>query len=194
MAGVFSLFPLIFTPAGKLIIDLTVNHAYLDRRLSNQSLQLKLYTRPFGLWSSMCICLGVSMSKGILEVHPDSMFICILRFPRSLPYVILDGAEKIYMAGFPFLLAFVSVFPALLKRQQAEQSPTCRPSIGIECPKPHGSDDVGKLGAILAGMEFLPLMLTSVYCALGLVWGFLRLMFVYLHEESTYQGQLSGLG
>ncbi|KAJ7937161.1 glucosyltransferase [Mycena leptocephala] len=43
----------------------------------------------------------------------------------------------------------------------------------------------------VAAMEFLPLMLTSVYCAIGLVWGFCRLMFVYLNEETTYQGPLS---
>lgn len=43
-------------------------------------------------------------------------------------------------------------------------------------------------------MEFLPLMLTSVYCAVGMVWGFVRLLFVYLNEETTYQGQLSSVG
>jgi alpha-1,3-glucosyltransferase len=37
----------------------------------------------------------------------------------------------------------------------------------------------------------LPLMVTSIYCAFGLMWSFLRLGFIYLHEETTYQGQLS---
>ncbi|KAF8897425.1 glycosyltransferase family 57 protein [Infundibulicybe gibba] len=47
---------------------------------------------------------------------------------------------------------------------------------------------------IAAAMEFLPLMCISVYSAVGLVWGFLRLMHIYLNEETTYQGQLSALG
>ena len=29
-------------------------------------------------------------------------------------------------------------------------------------------------------MEFFPLMLTSLYCALGIVWAWLRLSWVYL--------------
>lgn len=31
-------------------------------------------------------------------------------------------------------------------------------------------------------VEFLPLMLTSVYCALGLVWAFIRLGTIYLKQ------------
>jgi len=44
-----------------------------------------------------------------------------------------------------------------------------------------------------SAVEFLPLMLTSLYCSIGLIWSFLRLGFIYLHEESSYQGQLSEL-
>lgn len=31
-------------------------------------------------------------------------------------------------------------------------------------------------------VEFLPLMMTSVYCALGLVWAFIRLGTIYLRQ------------
>lgn len=31
-----------------------------------------------------------------------------------------------------------------------------------------------------AAMEFLPLMMTSLYCALGIVWAWLRLSWVYM--------------
>jgi alpha-1,3-glucosyltransferase len=62
---------------------------------------------------------------------------------------------------------------------------TCISTADFTCPEP----DPHPAG--VAAMEFLPLMLTSVYCAVGLVWGFCRLMFVYLKEETTYQGPLS---
>jgi len=31
--------------------------------------------------------------------------------------------------------------------------------------------------------EFVPLMLTSLYCALGLIWAYLRLGFLYITSE-----------
>lgn len=40
-------------------------------------------------------------------------------------------------------------------------------------------------------MQFLPLMVTSVYCAVGQVWGFLRLLYIYLSDDTAYKGQLS---
>ncbi len=44
-------------------------------------------------------------------------------------------------------------------------------------PAVPGSAVEGDAGAAL---EFLPLMLTSVYCALGIVWAWLRLSWAYL--------------
>jgi alpha-1,3-glucosyltransferase len=109
------------------------------------------------------------------------------RFPKSLSYVILDALEKVYLAGF-LLLAFTSLFPALMERRRISTK-VCIPSNEFSCGEPEGQVGTG----VSQTMEFLPLMLTSVYCAIGLVWGFLRLMFIYLHEETAYQGQLSGL-
>ncbi|KAF8076270.1 glucosyltransferase [Lyophyllum atratum] len=152
VAGIFSLFPLIFTP-GESIVKVVYSVLWI-------------------------LLVNALLSRRVYE------------FPKSLPYVILDGFEKIYLAGFPLLLAFVSLFPALVDRQRITAN-ICIPSGEFSCPNP----DViqGTEGSRLAAMEFLPLMLTSVYCAVGLVWGFLRLMFIYLHE-TTYQGQLNGLG
>ncbi|GLB33692.1 putative ALG6 ALG8 glucosyltransferase family protein [Lyophyllum shimeji] len=152
-AGIFSLFPLIFTPGESIVkvvyslLWILIVHALLSRR--------------------------------------------VYEFPKSLPYVFLDGLEKIYLAGFPFLLAFVSIFPAYLERRRITAD-VCVPSEAFSCPDPDGTTRTD--GSHLAAMEFLPLMLTSLYCAIGVVWGFLRLMFIYLHEETTYRGQLSALG
>ncbi|RDB22878.1 Dolichyl pyrophosphate Glc1Man9GlcNAc2 alpha-1,3-glucosyltransferase [Hypsizygus marmoreus] len=154
IAGVFSLFPLLFTPA--------------------ESVVKVLYS---ALW---ILFVYVPLSRRVYE------------FPKSLPYVILDGLEKIYLAGFPFLLAFISIFPAIVERQRVGQASICPPSLEFSCAEPNNT--LPAEGSRLAMLEFLPLMLTSVYCAVGLVWGFLRLMFIYLHEETTYQGQLSSLG
>ncbi|KAF9469085.1 glucosyltransferase [Collybia nuda] len=148
VAGVFSLFPLLFTPG--------------------ESLLKVVYST---LWITF---VYTAMRRQVYE------------FPKSLSYVILDTIEKVYLAGFLPLLAFTNFFPALIRWWMS--TAVCIPSSKISCPELASRPT----GASLT-MEFLPLMLTSVYCAVGLVWGFLRLIFIYLHEETTYQGQLSGL-
>jgi alpha-1,3-glucosyltransferase len=102
--------------------------------------------------------------------------------------VVLDSLEKLYLAGFPLLLAFITLLPTWVKR------PNIKADVFMysgEFSGPEPENQVKKPGS---AMEFLPLMLTSVYCAVGLVWGFFRLMFIYLNEETAYQGQLSSLG
>jgi len=118
VAGVFSLFPLIFTPAESII--------------------KAVYS---ALWIALVYVL---LARRVYE------------FPPSLGFVVLDALEKVYLAGFPLLLAFVSLLPMLNRHTSAS-------------------------------MEFLPLLATSVYCAIGLVWGFIRLLVVYLNEENTCQ-------
>ncbi|KAK0206516.1 glucosyltransferase [Desarmillaria ectypa] len=137
VSGIFSLFPLLFTPAESLI------------EVLYSALWLLFVYQP--------------LSRRVYEL------------PKSLFYVILDILEKLYLAGFLLLQLFVSFYPMITACTQ-----NCEPSSDIPC------DD-----SSLAKMEFLPLMTTSVYCAVGLVWGFLRLVYIYLHEESTYQSQLS---
>lgn len=95
-----------------------------------------------------------------------------------MAYVVLDMAEKIYLAGFIPLQLFVTGFPMWIAYKQRLAETACESSNGQNCPQ-------------INSMEFLPLLATSVYCAIGMVWGFCRLMFVYLNEETTYTGQLS---
>ena len=83
--------------------------------------------------------------------------------------MVLDFAEKLYLAGFPILLFFVNLFPAWARRQRAADT----------------------VESNATSMEFLPLMATSVYCAIGLLWAYIRLIFIYLYEDISYQGQLS---
>ncbi|KAK7470760.1 glycosyl transferase [Stygiomarasmius scandens] len=147
VAGIFSLFPLIFTPTESII---KVLYSFL--------------------WLTF---VYTALSKRVYE------------FPKSLSYVILDTVEKAYLGGFVFLQAFIMLFPALSARSKhVVEAFTCIPSDEVICPDALDSPANGD-------MAFLPLMATSVYCAVGLVWGFIRLMFVYLNEETTYQGQLS---
>ncbi|TFY72762.1 hypothetical protein EVG20_g264 [Dentipellis fragilis] len=80
----------------------------------------------------------------------------VYEFPRSLSGVIVNTLELLYLGGFVLLQAFVILMPALLKTF-------------------YGTDE----GAA-AKWEFLPLMLTSIYCAVGLVWAYIRLSFLFL--------------
>ncbi|KAF7790905.1 hypothetical protein EIP86_001863 [Pleurotus ostreatoroseus] len=83
----------------------------------------------------------------------------VYEFPRSLPFVIIDTLERFYIAGFALLQLFVLAFPLLGRA------------------KPQAKGEEGE-----SAMEFLPLMMTSVYCAVGLVWAFLRLSVIYLRD------------
>jgi alpha-1,3-glucosyltransferase len=143
-AGVFSLFPLLFTPAETFV---KIVYSALWAFFVFNPLNRRVY------W-----------------------------FPTSLPLVILDFLEKLYLAGFPILQLFVTLFPLLAQASVATHSgqpPPCR--IPFVCPEPEPVQKESQGG--LGELEFLPLMLTSVYCAVGLVWAFLRLSVIYLREQ-----------
>ncbi|KIM90677.1 glycosyltransferase family 57 protein [Piloderma croceum F 1598] len=137
-AGVFSLFPLLFTPAETFV---KIVYSAIWAFFVFNPLNRKVY------W-----------------------------FPTSLPLVILDFLEKLYLLGFPLLQLFVTIFPLLTHSSFVTRSepPPC--TIPFVCPEPKPIKSLGDL-------EFLPLMLTSVYCAVGLVWAFLRLSIIYLKEQ-----------
>ena len=98
------------------------------------------------------------------------------RFPKSLPLVILDYLERLYLFGFVLLQVFVMVLPFLTRRtkQNAE-------AVSVSANRTQGIDD--PTTSDTGSMEFLPLMLTSIYCAIGLVWAFLRLSYIYLKQR-----------
>lgn len=104
----------------------------------------------------------------------------------------MDALEKIYLAGFPLLLVFVSAFPLFQRQPSVSDASTARGTcvatdlLNLSCTEAQHETNA----MVMSAMEFLPLMVTSIYCAVGLVWSFLRLGFIYLHEE-TYQGQLT---
>jgi alpha-1,3-glucosyltransferase len=77
------------------------------------------------------------------------------RFPRSLPAVVVGFLETSYLWGFLLLETVVTLCPMLAKvvTQNPEQ------------------------------WEFLPLMLTSLYCAVGLIWAYARLSFLYITSK-----------
>ncbi|KAH9940583.1 glycosyltransferase family 57 protein [Amylocystis lapponica] len=149
VAGVFSLFPLLFTPAETFI---------------------KLVYSV--LWA---IFAFVPLNRRVYQ------------FPRSLPFVIIDSLEKLYMAGFLLLQLFVMLFP-MFTHQTAVAEPsasnitTCIAGQDFTCPEPDPSV-AGSAQTAGAKLEFLPLMLTSVYCAVGLVWAFVRLSVIYLKQQ-----------
>ncbi|OCH90715.1 glucosyltransferase [Obba rivulosa] len=132
IAGIYSLFPLLFTPAESLI---EVVYSIL--------------------WT---ILVFGPLHKRVYE------------FPRSLPFVIIDSLEKLYLAGFPLLHLFVTVFPLVTRPQLLSSSiGSCAATDGV----PSGA----------GALEFLPLMLTSIYCAVGLVWAFIRLSALYIRQK-----------
>ncbi|KDQ64881.1 glycosyltransferase family 57 protein [Jaapia argillacea MUCL 33604] len=140
VAGVFSLFPLLFTPAETFV--------------------KVIYSSMWALFVMM------PLNRRLYE------------FPPSLPFVLIDGLEKLYLAGFPLLQLFVTVFP-ILAGSSSTPTTTCTPSGDFACPEP----DPAASTSNSAAMEFLPLMLTSVYCAVGLVWAFIRLGVIYLRQK-----------
>ena len=82
--------------------------------------------------------------------------------------MVIDFLERAYLACFPLLQVFITVFPLLTKR-----------SAPVDATADHS--DGAETGA--SALEFLPLMVTSVYCAVGLVWAFVRLSVIYLARQ-----------
>ncbi|KAH8106117.1 glycosyltransferase family 57 protein [Cristinia sonorae] len=136
ITGIFSLFPLLFTPA-----ESVVKVVYLMG------------------WS---IFVLIPLNHRTYE------------FPASRPFVVIDILEKVYLTGFVLLqvlFASWAVIPQAIEYwTYIHTDPLKRP--------PKQDTPVAS-----TGMEFLPLMMTSVYCAVGLIWGFLRLSVLYLRQS-----------
>lgn len=97
------------------------------------------------------------------QTLPIELFLTIARFPRSRFAVALEFLERAYMLALIPVALFTELFPLVLAwRNQSHES--------TETEKQTGT------------LDFLPLMLTSVYCAIGIVWAFLRLSVIYLRN------------
>ncbi|CAL1701392.1 unnamed protein product [Somion occarium] len=149
VAGIFSLFPLLFTPAETLV---KIVYSILWALLVFEPLQRKVY-----------------------------------EFPTSLPFVIIDVLEKVYLAGFVVLQIFVTLFPLFTQRSAVSTTYADTVNKTVHCGT-DGASPCGVVGADVtsgsaSGLEFLPLMLTSIYCAVGLVWAFIRLSVLYLKQS-----------
>ncbi|KDQ21075.1 glycosyltransferase family 57 protein [Botryobasidium botryosum FD-172 SS1] len=127
VAGIYSLFPLLFTPA--------------------ESFFKVVYSLIWG-----AVVFG-SLSKRIFE------------YPSTLPSVIVHRLEDLYLYGFFPLHALVTFLPLVAGPRSGPRS-----------------EEASQAGSASSQFEFLPLMLTSVYCAVGLVWAFLRLSVLYLRN------------
>ncbi|BGP40496.1 glycosyl transferase [Rhodotorula kratochvilovae] len=105
---------------------------------------------------------------------------------RPLPgllAMLVDKAEALYLVGFFALQIYTSVLHSLL----FPSSPAASAAPGvITCAAASVANgtcaDASTVGAGVseASMEFLPLMLTSVYCAVGIVWSWARLSWAFL--------------
>jgi len=81
------------------------------------------------------------------------------RFPTTPIGVVVDFMERGYLYGFALLQIFTSLYPAIAERSSTFAN-----------------------GDALTRLEFLPLMVTSIYCAIGVIWAFLKLSVLYLRE------------
>jgi len=84
----------------------------------------------------------------------------LYEFPTSLPGVLVDFFERAYLWGFVPLQVFSTFYPIFMARYMRRSK-----------------------ADTLARLEFLPLMLTSIYCAVGVIWAFFRLSVLYLREK-----------
>ncbi|RPD67057.1 glycosyltransferase family 57 protein [Lentinus tigrinus ALCF2SS1-6] len=131
IAGIYSLFPLLFTPAETVV------------KIVYSALWVLFVLRP---------------------IHRQ-----VYQFPRTVTFVVIDFLERLYLAGFPLLQIFVTLFPLFARRRGAANGSVSEHSDGEESGT--------------SPLEFLPLMVTSVYCAVGLVWAFIRLSVIYLARK-----------
>ncbi|KAI0832530.1 glycosyltransferase family 57 protein [Trametes gibbosa] len=131
VAGIYSLFPLLFTPAETLI------------KIVYSLLWAVFVLRP---------------------IHRQ-----VYQFPQGIFAVVIDVLERLYLFGFPLLQLFATLFPLFTQQRAGSHSAS--------------SETAKKPEDAVSALEFLPLMLTSVYCAIGLVWAFIRLSVIYLSRK-----------
>lgn len=98
-----------------------------------------------------------------------------------MPGVILNTVEMAYLAGFALLQIFVIFFP-IIARTILSGSASSTPN-NTYTPVIEGGGAVAvdvEMEDAAAKWEFVPLMATSIYCAVGLVWAYARLAYLYV--------------
>ncbi|GAA5887754.1 hypothetical protein JCM16303_005068 [Sporobolomyces ruberrimus] len=105
---------------------------------------------------------------------------------RPLPNfftLVVNKLETLYLGGFVLLQIYVSILHPLL----FPSSPAYPAPVATHCDSSStlsnctSSSTTGTESRIVeSSMEFLPLMLTSVYCAVGICWSWLRLSWGFL--------------
>jgi alpha-1,3-glucosyltransferase len=152
VAGIYSLFPLLFTPAGWSHSFQSVGSQLITSGLSPESLIKLVYSLVWAIMILLPIQRRVYEYVFVFMRASECDGLIAYRFPRSPAFVILDTLERLYIAGFVPLHLVVTILPYVLGPSK----------------------------------EFLPLLLTSVYCAVGLVWAFIRLSVIYLRSQTCH--------
>lgn len=71
--------------------------------------------------------------------------------------------ERAYLYGFILIQTVTTFFPEIMRLLFLK--------------------DKDRAQSVAAQYEFLPLLITSVYCSIGVVWAFIRLSALYIREK-----------
>lgn len=155
-AGCVSLFPLLFTPAESPIKLLYTSLWALG---TFYPLQKRLYTFPTNFWAVLIDRLELAYLAGL----PVLQAVVMMLGARSGGGAVEEPIAVTVTKGPKALSTFTT--------SSSEYPANVTASAGQESKPQDGS-----------GMEFLPLMLTSVYCAIGLGWAFARMGYLYVRS------------
>jgi hypothetical protein len=130
----------------RIVIEPSRRFLLISRNAGKDWLQLHLDGAGIGLSAPACLEVS-SLTRALFASFACWRRGAYARSPPTLPSFLLDHLQTVYLASSPLLLVFTSIL---------------HPSLTIA-------------GHLPASMEFLPLMLTSVWCSLGMWLAWARL-------------------